>query len=180
MKVMNLKAVLLAVSLIGASAGAYANPALIGGDQNASPDIEVYNFAHTGFIGNGEFSHTLDFLIYGDRLLNASITASAPIGEITFTSFTLYNSSGIEVGYIQNTISNPLPQFSFGYLTSNVTGPATYTLKVNGFAELPQGFNATYTGTITAAVPEPSTYGMLALGLGLIGFAARSRSKFSA
>ena len=176
----NLKAILLAVSLIGASASAYANPHIVDGDQNASPDIEVYNFAHTGFIANGPFSHILDFTVNGDRLLNASITASTPVGEISFTGFKLFSVVGSELGYIANDISNPLPQFSFGFLTSNVTGPATYRLVIDGNAVLPQGFNGTYTGTITAAVPEPSTYGMLALGLGLIGFAARGRSKFSA
>ena len=180
----NLKAILLAVSLIGASASAYANPSIVGGDQNASPDVEVYNFAHTGFIGNGAFSHFLDFTVNGDRLLNASITASTPVGEISFTGFKLFSVVdgvvGSELGYIANDITNPLPQFSFGFLTSNVTGPATYRLVIDGNAVLPQGFNGTYTGTITAAVPEPSTYGMLALGLGLIGFAARGRSKFSA
>ena len=59
----------------------------------------------------------------------------------------------------------------------------TYNLTVSGIA----GPNATpfakasYGGniTFTAAVPEPSTYGMLALGLGLVGFAARARKNAS-
>ncbi|MDR5172774.1 PEP-CTERM sorting domain-containing protein [Methylobacillus flagellatus] len=176
---MNFKAILLAVSLIGASAGAYANPVLVGGDQNASPDIEVYNFAHEGFIGDGSFTHWLAFTVDGDRFLNATFSASTPVGAISFTNFDLYTAIDGTLLSTGNT-SSPLPSLSFGYLTGNVDGPATYWLKIAGSATIPSGFNATYAGTITAAVPEPSTYGMLALGLGLIGFAARSRSKFSA
>ena len=176
----NLKAILLAVSLIGVSASAYANPAIVGGDQNASPDVEVYNFAHAGFIGNGNFSHDLNFTVDGDRLLNATISASTPVGAISFTGFRLFDSANNELGYIQNSLSNPFPQISFGFLTSNVSGPASYKLVIEGTATGLGNLNATYAGTITAAVPEPSTYGMLALGLGLIGFAARGRSKFSA
>ncbi|ABE50111.1 FxDxF family PEP-CTERM protein [Methylobacillus flagellatus] len=178
MKAMNLKAILLAVSLIGASAGAYANPVL-GPDQNASPDIEVYNFVHEGFIGAGTFTHWLAFDIEGYRSVNATISASTPLGTISFEDFDLY--TAIDGTLLQEgDTSTPLPVLSFGYLTGNVDGPATYWLKITGSADFPDGFNATYAGTITAAVPEPSTYGMLALGLGLIGFAARGRSKFSA
>lgn len=38
-------------------------------------------------------------------------------------------------------------------------------------------FSATYQGTIVAAVPEPGTYALLLAGLGIVGFAARSRRR---
>ncbi|CDG82731.1 PEP-CTERM sorting domain-containing protein [Janthinobacterium agaricidamnosum] len=37
--------------------------------------------------------------------------------------------------------------------------------------------NMAYTANITAAVPEPETYGMLLAGLGLIGFAVRRKAR---
>ncbi|MDR5171079.1 FxDxF family PEP-CTERM protein [Methylobacillus sp. Pita2] len=59
----------------------------------------------------------------------------------------------------------------------------TYTLTISGVAGITstEFAKASYGGniTFTAAVPEPSTYGMLALGLGLVGFAARSRKNAS-
>jgi len=48
-----------------------------------------------------------------------------------------------------------------------------YFLKVTGTL----GGTGSYNGNITlaTAVPEPETYGMMAVGLGLMGFVARRR-----
>ncbi|MPS48657.1 FxDxF family PEP-CTERM protein [Methylobacillus sp.] len=175
MKAMNFKAILLAVSLIGASAGAYANP-VVSGDLNVSPDAENYTFTHLTLIeGGGSINDWLKFTIDGDRPLFSASLSGTSSGSISFTAFNLYDA---ENGTLLSTgdVFAPIPQLSFGGLTGGVDGPATYWINIVGTYT----GNATYNGNIAAAVPEPSTYGMLALGLGLIGFAARGRSKFSA
>ncbi|WP_334107445.1 FxDxF family PEP-CTERM protein [Methylobacillus sp.] len=178
MQALNLKAVLLAVSLIGASATAFANP-VVSGDLNVSPDAENYTFTHLTLIaGGGSFNDWVEFTIDGNRDLNASLSGASS-GKITFTAFDLYDVKDLSATALAiGDIHAFAPTLSAGGLSASVDGPATYWIHVAGTYT----GNATYNGNITAiaAVPEPSTYGMLALGLGLIGFAARGRSKFSA
>ena len=179
MQGLNLKAVLLAVSLIGVSDSAYANPVL-GPDQSASPNIETYDFAHAGFADDGAFTHWLSFTVDGPRNLSAAISGNASgSNTFSFTGFDLYDAK--DGGLIAaGDVSNLFGKIAFGGLNADVGGPATYWFKISGTSSTVGDTLAIYNGNITAAVPEPSTYGMLALGLGLIGFAARGRSKFSA
>lgn len=178
----NFKAILLAVSLIGASVTAYANPVL-GLDQNPSADAETYSFAHAGFGTDGTFTHWLSFEVYGPRDLSADVSGNVAGGSNTFafSGFDLYAADQITL-LTEGEVASINARISFGGLEGTVSGPATYWLKISGTSLTSGITQASYNGNITtiAAVPEPSTYGMLALGLGLIGFAARSRSKFSA
>lgn len=174
MNAMNLKAILLAVSLIGAAATAQANP-VISGDTNPAANNENYTFEHQS-PAPGDFSHWISFTIDGYRDLVASISATSTTG-ISFSAFDLYAADQTTL-VAAGEVNNFLPKLAFGGLTAQAIAPTTYWINIVGT----NSFSSNYNGSIalTAAVPEPSTYGMLALGLGLVGFAARSRSKFSA
>ena len=176
----------LSVSLIGASATAYANPQITAeGDTNPSTLGETYAYEHVGFVGNGTvFTHWLEFDLDSARsFLSATLSGSttSPGTSISFSVFDLYSTQD-DTGFITaGNVGSFGAKLSFGGIdyTGDLAG-GTYYLKIVGTAVSTQNNLATYAGTITTAVPEPSTYGMLALGLGLIGFAARGRSKFSA
>lgn len=182
----NLKAILLAVSLIGASASAYANPQITAeGDTNPSALGETYAYEHIGFVGDGtEFTHWLAFNLESARSeLSATLAGSAVLAgnSIVFDSFGLYSAQDASTLIQAGSVTDFGMKLAFGGI--DYTGPAllaggTYYLRIVGTAVSSENNLATYAGTITTAVPEPSTYGMLALGLGLIGFATRSRANF--
>ena len=182
----NLKAILLAVSLIGVSASAYANPQITAeGDTNPSSLGETYAYEHVGFVGDGlPFTHWLAFDLESTRSeLTAGLVGSAvvPGNSIVFSYFALYSAMNDAGFIVAGSVDDFGAKLAYGGIdySGNLAG-GTYYLKIMGTAVSSENNLATYAGTITTAVPEPSTYGMLALGLGLIGCAARGRSKFSA
>lgn len=174
MKTMNLKAILLAVSLIGAAATAQAAPT-VSGDTNPAANNENYTFQHLT-LAAGDFDDWISFTIDGYRDLSAAISASSTTG-ISFSAFNLYAADKTSL-LAEGLVTNPFPTLAFAGLTASAISPNTYWINIVGTNTLSSNYNGSI--ALTAAVPEPSTYGMLALGLGLVGFAARSRSKFSA
>ncbi len=118
----------------------------------------------------------------------SSITASINLGAffgINNISARLYQGSGPFSG-----ASTPLMQawsapFSAGGgLTGSTTvisvpslAANTYTLEIRG--DVVGSAGGSYSGVLNLApVPEPETYGMMLVGLGLVGFAARRKSKW--
>ena len=65
----------------------------------------------------------------------------------------------------------------YSFLGLDATANAPFVLNLVG--EVKNWSTAGYSGeiTITSAVPEPTTYGMLLGGLGIMGFLARRKSK---
>ena len=118
----NIKAILLAVSLIGASATAFANPAINGGDQSVSPDIETYDFSHAGFGEDGAFTHWLSFTVNGPRNLSASISGNASgSNTFSFTGFDLYSAQSNNVAdrIVAGDVSNLFGKIAFGGLNAD-------------------------------------------------------------
>lgn len=174
MKTMNLKAILLAVSLIGAAVTAQAAPT-VSGDTNPAANNENYTFEHLT-LPAGAFNDWISFSIDGYRDLSAAISATSTSG-ISFSAFNLYAADQTTL-LVTGLVGNPFPTLAFGGLTASAIAPTSYWINIVGTNTASSNYNGSI--ALTAAVPEPSTYGMLALGLGLVGFAARSRSKFSA
>ena len=176
MKAMNLKAILLAVSLIGAAASANAAAVITFDADESTASAQVYSFQSTGLTG-GTFNDWISFTVDNYADLSASISGSGS-KNITFTAFNLYaNKTDVDALSIGDLLQYSA-KLSYGALEVESVSPATYWINIKGTYAGATSYNGNI--TLTAAVPEPSTYGMLALGLGLVGFAARSRSKFSA
>lgn len=92
---------------------------------------------------------------------------------------TIALSGGSLVGSVVGNFATPLPGgtgFSFSSLAAGVYELAISGTLTNqwGIAEAKTGY---FGGMTTAPVPEPETYAMMALGLGLAAFAARRGQK---
>ncbi|ABE49400.1 MULTISPECIES: FxDxF family PEP-CTERM protein [Methylobacillus] len=139
----------------------------------------------------GEFTDVFQFTLTEPTDVTGTASSTyLTIGSLLYqgidlTSVVLSGGSSVEntVSYYFDGGSSSTNTWTFSGI--NLTA-GTYTLTIKGEAGLTSipTAQASYGGnlTFTAAVPEPSTYGMLALGLGLVGFAARSRrnaSKFA-
>ncbi|GGY17906.1 PEP-CTERM sorting domain-containing protein [Massilia dura] len=165
---MKLQSLVLAAALTGTFGGASA----------ATIDIELKGgpvFWTTHEIGAthtaGAFSDTFTFSDYSaaaSYVTGGLVNTATFVSDITFTGATL---NGINVSY-----GNLFAWSGVGF-AEKVTGPLTLTIE--GFVKAKGSNTASYGGVFTAisAVPEPSTYGMLIGGMGVLAFAARRRKQ---
>ena len=132
--------------------------------------ITGYNasFWNTGVASS--FDDWINFSIPSDSSGNgASNLISLGGSGLAFSAFNLYESTVL--------IATGITSGSSSYLS--FTGgavPGNYSLNIAGF-KINTLASASYAGNITISpVPEPETYAMLVVGLGLLGFSARRRN----
>ncbi len=161
-----LRSFLLGLSSLGAAFGASAGHAASFIDFNGT----------TGVFGNSQvsspaFTDIIDLgsLAAGAYRISGTLSSSYQAGDaaaqdIDFTSVKL-NDTDFDIGQIG--------QFEFRYV-SNVISAGSNLFSISGTS----GANASYSGTVNvAAVPEPSSWALLFIGFGAVGFAMRGRNR---
>ncbi len=144
----------------------------------------VLNFAsgdvNSGFFGNanikkGSFTDTLAFSIskagnFASTLTSATIKIGS-ISDLDFTSVTLSGPNGVSPFSL---ITNGGPDNEDRASVKTSLTPGNYVLTIMGNS----GGRGQYGGNVAfdvGAVPEPATWGMMILGMGLVGGGLRRR-----
>ncbi|MYM83978.1 PEP-CTERM sorting domain-containing protein [Duganella sp. FT50W] len=168
------------------AAGALATAALASGVASAadvSHGAQVLSFNNgTAIFGNSFTSASAGdtfadtFTFSGTGLLSAFVGAfSNPLlsDAIEISNFQVFNSAGFSLDgtkWSQGTAD------VWGASSTGAIHSDNYFVLVTG--KLLSSAATAYAGTVTvSAVPEPETLAMLAVGLGMIGFAGRRRNK---
>ena len=158
---------LLPLAAVAAAMAAVASPA------QAIQTIVISGasgtFGNDDVVTAGAFTNTFNFLTpIGFNLANATISSSALGGNnIDFTSV-LLNGSAFAL--------NPAGTFEFGSRAAiSLIAGGNNTLIVNGTNTGNSAFAGTLTFAAQSAVPEPSTWAMMLLGFGAVGFSMRRK-----
>ncbi|WEF32468.1 FxDxF family PEP-CTERM protein [Pseudoduganella chitinolytica] len=157
-------AALLSTAFGGAMAENYTSPviALVGDDAGSwTKGFETNHVV-------GDFTDTWTFK-YGGIPAEATgfvKNVQTRVNNIDFYSATL---NGVALDITNGAVKSEVEFFGLP-----VNGTLTLVLTGKAF-----GTNASYSGTmdVTSAVPEPTTYGMLIGGLGVMAFLARRRKQ---
>ena len=163
----NMSAVALTLCLGLAAGSANASVSTISGWEGSTTAGYSATFQHNGVGMTFTDSYTFS-LPAGSSGNGAANSISLGGNAVIFDAFTLYETSAglLCSGATGGTISS----LSF----SNGAVPGAYTLNVNGHKT--SNLAGSYTGNVVVSpVPEPKTYAMMLLGLGLMGFSARRR-----
>lgn len=174
-------------ALVTISASAFANATATSLD-GLLPGFSLYEgiaprAAHDGSPVTVAYRDTLGFETEGALNTFGDFDIGNDAGEISKLTFIGYAVDGTSdnVGNLPGVVGDGVAD---GIVSSSfLLGAGTYTLIVGGADYASQNdplslaYNYGLSTTLSvAAVPEPSTYAMLALGLGVMGFAARRRS----
>ena len=184
--------VAIAAALIGCSAGAQAEIVTL--NFSGTFGADAYGYYKPGDAITGQIVYDRQFTEYDDLVNGAiSIGYTTSLGE--YQSPVLYASydEATKTASFAGARSIPIFYTSFGgvdrqpgYLPtlSEYLGKlgSFYLLEADGRPD-GEGFFSGGTGTLTvggiSAVPEPATWAMMILGIGIIGCAFRRRSKAS-
>ncbi|MCB5191823.1 FxDxF family PEP-CTERM protein [Methylobacillus arboreus] len=171
---------------------AFGLTSLVATSAFAAPTFTITDgeaYFGNNFAASGSYTDVFTFTLAEPTDISGSASSTyLTIGAITFSGFDITSAilsggSSVETSLVYNFAGGSSTTNTWTFSATNLTA-GDYTLTISGIAGLAttSDAKASYGGnlTFTAAIPEPSTYGMLALGLGLVGFAARSRSRKNA
>jgi len=174
---MNAKMLLPALALACVAPSAMANLASCGSGTTVLGSNSTQLFGNA-FISPQSFNDCYSFSI------GSAVDAFGGTLEIDPLSFLDIDVKSVTLsggGLVTSLIDSTPGSFSFDNLLAG-----TYQLVVSGVVTrgkdwtdllpLPVGYAGSLTTHAVAAVPEPDTYAMLALGLGVMGWLARRRS----
>ena len=162
---------LLALSCVMAAAPAQAatdlgEVALVDLDPSANFLFSIINFYNPSLTaGSYTIKYTFGFPVdgFGAGNLSANLVGSA---NTLLTNVTLN-------GFNWNTAPNGLSSFLF---SGPVVGLPSINEVVVNFDVVNNGI-ASFNGSVSAAVPEPATWALMVLGVGMIGFGMRRRQQ---
>jgi hypothetical protein len=148
-----------------ASLLAAASLSAFAGDQTVSLSLGANNFFNTEDAGDGVLSGGLDVITFSGLAAGKySLLVSIEGQNLTFDD----SKSNLN-GSFGEVFGKKAKFFEVDY-----SGNTPFVLELYGNALT----GAKYSGSVTvSAVPEPTTYGMLLGGLGIMGFLARRKAK---
>jgi len=172
-------------AFLAASGGAVLNDlngATVGEDVLAGsyPGVTISGTNATASFVDGASTYAVNGTTYLDvDIFAGSITAvfSAPLKSFGASFYSLNNYSPRTTITIDGTVFDPLPLSpSFlGFVSDTGFTSITFTNPLYYPDNDHFGVDDIYVSLAAPAVPEPATWGMMIAGLGIVGFAMRSR-----